>query len=276
VGSSLLNSDELRLILSHPFQADVRLSFRTSEAPFDNSVSLEVLMALLKKAPYLRHVELPRQVFPTSVEESSAVWLELLVWSPALKMHYAYVGAPEPAVLNAISKIYQTGDRTSFYLQVDDLWDGGRLALVTSIVHPFLDGQLILEHLRIRFSDENNDTPGLEAFRQVMQELASAMISCRSKHLCHFNVSLGMFDSDFNVDDDVDYEYERNMHKIRQWDESIFPQLVLNQCNKQLTTVLDGGGATKSNQCDQSGNLVSQNHRSHPVRHEHRQCQRHF
>jgi hypothetical protein len=236
----LLNSDELRHILSHPFQEDEELSFSPSQAPFDNSVLLEVLMALLVEAPYLRRIELPRQVFLTSIEESSGVWLELLVRSPALKMRYSYEGAPEPAVLNAISKIHQKGDRTFFYLQVDDLWEGGRLALATSIVHPFLDGRFILEHLRIQFSDEANDTPGPEAFHQVMQELASVMIACRSKHLCHFTVSLGMFDSDFNVDDDVDHEYNRNMHKIRQWDESIFPQLVLNQCNKQLTKVLGG------------------------------------
>jgi hypothetical protein len=231
----LINIDELREILSYQFQPVVKLSF--SDAPFDDSVSLDVLMELLKTAPYLRHIELPPQIFLP--EDPSDVKLYVEVDSPALSMHYAYRVSPTSDALSVISKIHQADDITCFRLFVRGLWEGGHTALVTSVVHPFLDGRLSLENLRIQVSDEiTAPFPDLNAFRQ---ELARAMISCRSKHLCRFNVLLFAWDMSYDEDsEDADGVIKWNIHRIRQWDEGIFPQVVLNQCNKQMTKALDG------------------------------------
>jgi hypothetical protein len=240
----LINVDELRVLLAFPFQPNVQLSF--GKDPFDDSVSLEVLMELLKTALHVSHLLLPRQVFLH--EARTVALLEFTVESPALPMTYSYCGSPTPALLNDISNIHQARDKTNFYLEVDNLWAGENVTLIASVVHPFLDGQLTLENLRIQVGEGGmDDRPDPNVIQQVTQELASAMISCRSKHLCHFNVALTFFinDDDIIEDDDdavdaYDSVVERYIHRIRQWDEGIFPQLALNYCSKRLTKALDG------------------------------------
>jgi hypothetical protein len=242
----LINVDELRVLLAFPFHPNGILSF--TESPFDDSVSLDTFMELLKTAPYLHYLILPRQFF--LYEATTVALLEFTVESPALSTTYRYCGgSPTPALLNGISKIHQARDKTDFYLEVGRLWESENVALVTSVVHPFLDGRLTLEHLRIRVTDRNmDDRPDPITIHQVMQEIASAMISCRSRHLCHFNVALTFFsgdDDDIEEDDDDGVDScesvaEQFIHRIRQWDEEIFPQLVLNCCSKRLTKALDG------------------------------------
>jgi hypothetical protein len=241
----LINVDELRVLLAFPFHPNGILSF--TESPFDDSVSLDTFMELLKTAPYLHYLILPRQFF--LYEATTVALLEFTVESPALSTTYRYCGgSPTPALLNGISKSHQARDKTDFYLEVGRLWESENVALVTSVVHPFLDGRLTLEHLRIRVTDRNmDDRPDPITIHQVMQEIASTMISCRSRHLCHFNVALTFFigdDDDIEDDDDVvdacESVAERYIHRIRQWDEEIFPQLVLNYCSKRLNKALDG------------------------------------
>jgi hypothetical protein len=241
-----INSDELRVVLSLPFHQLDTLSF--SDDPLDDSVSLDVLMELLKTAHDLHRIELPWQMFYDESEELEDVRLKIKVDSPALSMTYEFKASPTYNALNAISRIHQAGDSTRFHIHVDGLWEGENVALATSVVHPFLDGLVTLENLQIQFRDEETDgRPEPNVVHQVIQALASAMISCRSKHLCHFNVSFSMYDFDkFDKDDDDDdyddYDdnyIEWNINKIRQWDATIFPQLALNWCSKKLTQAPD-------------------------------------
>jgi hypothetical protein len=244
-----INCDELRFVLSYPFLPLDTLSF--TEDPFDDSVSLHVLMELLKTARYLHRIKLPAVLLDESEEpldvhfngDLGDVWMDCDVESPALSMTYEYAGCPKPSTFNAISKIHQAGDKTRLYLDINYLLEGEGLENVKSIVHPFLDGRLTLENLRIRFSEGcDGARPDPDEVRDVMQELASAMIACKSKRLCHFNASFGAFvcaqDDD---DDDDDFEFVVwNINGIGQWDNTIFPQLALNWCNKQMTKAMDG------------------------------------
>jgi hypothetical protein len=230
-----LNIDELRVVLSFPFPPNVTLSFGFD--PFDDSVSLDALMELLKAATDLRHIELPEQVFRPHWELTRDT-LHVTVESPTLSMTYGYFGSPTPGLLDAISTIHGAGDVTDLRLDVRGMWEGGGLEIVKSVVHRFLDGRLKLENLRIQLSDNNSDDPEPNDIHKVMRELASAFV-CRSKDLCHFDVSLYWYAWDLDTDDPDAKWIKRNMHKIRQWDEAIFPQLALNQCNKQLTKALD-------------------------------------
>jgi hypothetical protein len=234
-----INKDELRVVLSSSFHPNATLSF--GEAPFDDSVSLDVLMDLLKTAreprlqdkpsTALRRVALPRQVFLDDSEEPIGVMMTFDVESPALSMTYGYYGSPTPHVINVISQIHQAGDKTNLEFEVDRLREGGHhVAPVTSIVHPFLDGRLALENLWIHFYDKVEvDNPAPNVRDGIAQELANAMISCRSTSLCMFTVSLG----------GSGHFMEGCIQKIRQWDETIFPQLALNWCSKKLTQAPD-------------------------------------
>jgi hypothetical protein len=243
----LINIDELRVLLAFPFHPRGILSF--TKDPFDGSVSLYTLMELLKTAPYLRNLIVPRKFFLYEAPSGGRMFID--VESPALSMTYRYFAAPPAAgLLNDISRIHQAGDKTSFELKVEHLWEGENVALVTSVAQPFLDGSLALENLRIQVADggDKEGRPEPNVFRQVVQALASVMISCRSKHLCHFSVALCLYisdDDDIEDDDDdvvdyVHYSVQRYVHKIQQWDETIFPQLVLNQWNKKLAKAVDG------------------------------------
>jgi hypothetical protein len=217
-------SDELRVVFSFPFHPLDTLDF--SEDPFDDSVSLDVLMELLKTAPFLRRIELPWHMFYDESEEREDVCLDIKVDSPALSMSYQFGGPPTHNVLNAISRINQGGDLTHLHLDADRLLEGGHPGLVTSIVHPFLDGSLQLENLWIHLSD-GDGIPAPNVREGIVQELANTISSCRSTSLCMFTVSLG------EGEDGI-------IHKIRQWDETIFPQLVLNQVDKKMNKSLDG------------------------------------
>jgi hypothetical protein len=118
----LINEDELRIVLSSPFHPNAKLSL--GEAPFDDSVSFDVLMDLLKTAresrlqdgTALRYIYLPRQVFLDDSEEPIGVMMTFDVESPALSMTYGYYGSPTSHVINVISHIHQAGDKQALIL----------------------------------------------------------------------------------------------------------------------------------------------------------------
>jgi hypothetical protein len=219
-----ITADELRVILSHHFHPTAILEFPRYSC--DKSVSSEVMIDLLNKSQYLRCIQFSPQLFPDTDRVGLCTDLEMTVKSPKLSIRST--GLVSAKLLHVMSRLHHVNDIAIAFDK--NLWEKEqeqRQQLLADFIHPFLDGRFTLENLQIGFGyikslvseavDWESTDGGLS---RVTEWVAGAMISCNSKSLCMFNISLSVSQGDDCC--------RRRIDRIQRWDKSIFPRLVLN------------------------------------------------
>jgi hypothetical protein len=241
-GRGSINIDELRVILFHQFHPTVRIQFDSE--PFDTSVSLAGMLEFLKGAHALRSIDFPPQLFEGEHAEQGPQ-LEVAITTSALSMRAN--GAVPPELLKAISETFRMHSVDIDFSPLFWNNDGkNRQEILSRFVHPFLDGRLKAESLRIRFDYyKNEDILARDEYdlnevcadkndrKRVLRWVAGSMISCQSKHLWAFNISILFRDIKKHNYEDVDV----NMW----WDAYIFPALAVNYCDAKLSKAIPVG-----------------------------------
>jgi hypothetical protein len=199
-GSSTINPDELRTLLSYQFIPNVRLRF--------------------DKDPGIGHRYCGRDPRPDAAAGVTGV---IIKW-PNLSIHTTL--AMPSQLIDTISKI-QPVNCICFSFDCR-FWRGNeksRRKWVETFIHPFLNGYLNSESVKLRFHlteqvNKEDHTP------QWRQWLADAMIPCKSKRMCVFTV-------DFRGKEEAGI-----IDCVKKWDQDIFPSLVANYLRQKLTPVV--------------------------------------
>jgi hypothetical protein len=213
-------ADELGVILSHRFRRTVKLDI--GDTNLDSSVSLDIMVDSLRNVPHLRAIELPHHLLRAGTAEDWARIEEITVKFPCLSVTMGY-GHVSPQALHKISRIHPANEIiASFDWELLKKYQQLPSKVVGSFLHPFLEGQLASESLRVSFLRKR----GKDYSKQVADLVASEMTSCESRSLCFFNFSERICNESH---DDI-----RNVDRIMQWDQGIFASVALNYFRKRL------------------------------------------
>jgi hypothetical protein len=218
-----MNADELRVVLSHRFLPTVKLAI--DNVGVDATVSLDIIVDSLKDAPHLRAIELPQHFLRAGAAEDLARMREITVKFPRLSVRMGY-GDVLPSTLHKISRIHPANEIVAtFDWELLEKYQQRPAKVVGSFLHPFLEGQLASESLRVSFECKRGNS------KRVADLVASEIILCESKSLCFFNFTEGICKAPH---DDI-----RNFDRIMLWDQGIFPSVVLNCFRKRLEDSVD-------------------------------------
>jgi hypothetical protein len=135
---------------------------------------------------------------------------------PCLSVKMGY-GDISPEAFHKISTIHPANEIiASFHWDLMERRQQHPAKVVSSLFHPFLEGQLAVDSLQVTFVR----VCGKDYSNRISDLVASEMISCKSKSLCFFNCT--------QIVCNIPLNESWNIDRIIQWDRGIFPSVVLN------------------------------------------------
>jgi hypothetical protein len=241
------SADDLRTILSHPFHPAINLSLSTAALQImRDPVSLGEYIQLLRDAPHLRAVTLPRELVEAHSTSDSPAFEEIVFRSPALSIFYTR-GKMSPSWLHTIASAHSV---TALHIKSASCgWEEQWQDPLRSSIQPFFTKDAALEQLTIRLSlvSTQHRSNNLATLGQIFLQMANVMATCTSRKLDFVNV---LVDLDFvnvvpnnqqiNVARDF-WTNTRVVGRVKAWDEQLFPCLVLNFCRNRLQILPKGG-----------------------------------
>jgi hypothetical protein len=216
----MLTRDDLQAIFSHRFPRTAKLTFDSS---FDESVSLTFFNELVREAPFLRAVGLPKTLVEEHVEAASVRFEEIIFNSPDKSIHYSR-GKLSPVLLQTIAATHTVKEVRITLLGFRDAWQD----FLRSYIQPFLRKDATLERLSICF-DFDEMLPFRPTQSEQVRPWVPAMADCTSRKLVFLNVVVNHGAKTWNVG------------RVQQWDQLIFPSLSLNFYRSRMSQSARGG-----------------------------------
>jgi hypothetical protein len=226
------NVDDLRTILSHPFHPAINLSFSTAAlALMSNPVSMGEFIELLRDAPHLRAVTLPRELVEAHSTSDSRKFDQIVFRSPTLSIFYAD-GKMSPLWVHTIASSHSI---TALHIvSAQCAWEEEWQDPLRSSIQPFFTKDAALEQLtiRLRFWRTQHQS-------KILLQMANVMAPCTSRKLNFVNVVVDL--ANVRVDDRSLEETPWIVGRVRAWDEKLFPRLTLTFCRDHFQILPKGG-----------------------------------
>jgi hypothetical protein len=235
------SEDDLRTILSHPFHPAIKLSFSVSElASMSDSVSMGAFIELLRDAPHLRAVALPRKLVEAHCSSDLPVFGQVVFTTPTLFIFYED-GKMSPLWLHTIARAHSVTELAvvlALYCWGEEWPDELR-----SCIQLFFKKDDALERLSIWLNGWTTQPKSKfrAAFRQINRRMANVMPACASRKLDSVNVAVCLANGQ---PDRLDTTWENNswnVERIKEWDEVLFPSLAVNFCQNRFQILAKGG-----------------------------------
>jgi hypothetical protein len=245
---SFLNADGLRTILSHRFRPFMKLSL--ARGLLEGSGTLSEVLPWLRESN-LRAVQLPHRMIGFEAQAWAEAYLQDVKFplgrldnpNDQGPLHFREIVFKSPhtsicfgpptfvmsfEVLHAIvTSMAVTDLKLSFG---SGFWrtEPNLPQTFGLYVLPLAHADSLLERLSIEFSDE-------QTFEEICRWMSDLFSNCSTRNLIFFNVSV------WDRQRHTLKQTKKNVDRVKQWDNVLYPQLALNYCRNHLPNKMRDG-----------------------------------
>jgi hypothetical protein len=246
-----VGGEKLRRILSHQLHPNSFLQFAGFAPQFEKPFSVKDFIDLLEQIPYRGAIELPPELYYDYWADHSPFCYKKITFQSKNLTIFHKKRSIVPALPATWLPIILTNLQVS-EIKVDALetdCSEQQSPELRSFIGPCFSQPSPVERFTIRFFFQRSEEHGGVSVDQRRKWAQRSIPPCTSQNLCFFNGLFSFFHiSDIHrkngweyrvaprsiVDDEI-----RSLDRVKQWDEEVFPSVVLNYCSIHLPRELE-------------------------------------